>query len=121
MSTDEDQFIELGRTFHELSKHAGKSDDVDLSQVVNVKSNLKWNDVLDMPRAVILSEAGSGKTQEIALICLPRDFRRESFALADCIASDRVGSGFFTGGPMGSSPASGMAGIIGVPIEGSTG
>lgn len=29
------------------------------------KSNLTWDDVLRTPRAVILSEAGSGKTQEI--------------------------------------------------------
>ncbi len=60
-----DEFIELGRTFHELSEHAGKSDDVDLSQVFHVKNNLTWNDVLKIPRVVILSEAGSGKTQEI--------------------------------------------------------
>ena len=60
-----DEFIELGRTFHELSEHAGKSDDVDLSQVFQVKNNLTWNDVLKIPRMVILSEAGSGKTQEI--------------------------------------------------------
>jgi hypothetical protein len=61
----ENEFIELNRTFHELSEHAGKSDDVDLSQVFHVKSNLTWGDVLKNPRTVILSEAGSGKTQEI--------------------------------------------------------
>jgi hypothetical protein len=59
------KFIELNRTFHELSEHAGKNDDVDLSQVFHVKNNLTWNDVLKIPRTVILSEAGSGKTQEI--------------------------------------------------------
>ena len=59
------EFIELNRTFHELSEHAGKSDDVDLSQVFHVKSRLTWDDVLKNPRTVILSEAGSGKTQEI--------------------------------------------------------
>jgi hypothetical protein len=63
--TPENEFIELNRTFHELSEHAGKSDDVDLSQVFHTKSNLTWNDVLKIPRTVILSEAGSGKTQEI--------------------------------------------------------
>src|SRR3954467_4085261 len=61
----ENAFIELSRTFHELSEHAGKSDDVDLSQVFQVKSNMTWDEVLKIPRAVILSEAGSGKTQEI--------------------------------------------------------
>jgi hypothetical protein len=63
--TPENEFIELNRTFHELSEHAGKRDDVDLSQVFHIKSNLTWNDVLKIPRTVILSEAGSGKTQEI--------------------------------------------------------
>jgi hypothetical protein len=63
--TREIRFIELNRTFHELSEHAGRSDDVDLSQVFHVRSNFSWADVLQMPRAVILSEAGSGKTQEI--------------------------------------------------------
>ena len=58
--TPENEFIELNRTFHELSEHAGKSDDVDLSQVFHIKSNLTWNDVLKIPRTVILSEAGSG-------------------------------------------------------------
>jgi hypothetical protein len=68
VSLDSDQdhkFIELNRTFHELSEHAGKSDDVDLSQIFHVKSSLTWDDILKNHRTVILSEAGSGKTQEI--------------------------------------------------------
>ena len=64
-SNSDNRFIELNRTFHELSEHAGKSDDVDLSQVFHVKSRMGWEDVLKNRRAVILSEAGSGKTQEI--------------------------------------------------------
>jgi hypothetical protein len=68
VSLDSDQdhkFIELNRTFHELSEHAGKSDNVDLSQIFHVKSSLTWDDILKNHRTVILSEAGSGKTQEI--------------------------------------------------------
>ena len=68
MATDPNQdqkFIELNRTFHELSEHAGKSDDVDLSQIFHVKASLTWDDILKNHRTVVLSEAGSGKTQEI--------------------------------------------------------
>jgi hypothetical protein len=65
ISDQDHDFIELNRTFHELSAHAGKSDDVDLSQVFHVKRHLTWDDILKNPRTVILSEAGSGKTQEI--------------------------------------------------------
>lgn len=65
VSNQDPNFIELNRTFHELSEHAGNSDDVDLSQVFHAKSHLSWDDILKNPRTVILSEAGSGKTQEI--------------------------------------------------------
>jgi hypothetical protein len=63
--TPNQDFIELNRTFHELSEHAGQSDDVDLSQVFRVRSQLTWVDVLKNSRTIVLSEAGSGKTQEI--------------------------------------------------------
>ena len=70
-ASDQDhEFIELNRTFHELSEHAGKSDDVDLSQVFHVKNHLTWEDILKNPRTVVLSEAGSGKTQEIRHLAL---------------------------------------------------
>ncbi len=65
MITQDSTFIELNRTFHELSQHAGKTDDIDLSQVFHVKNHLTWDDILKYARVVILSEAGSGKTREI--------------------------------------------------------
>jgi len=68
--TPNQDFIELNRTFHELSEHAGQSDDVDLSQVFRVGSQLTWVDVLKNPRTVVLSEAGSGKTQEIRHVAM---------------------------------------------------
>ena len=43
MSTEENQFIELGRTFHELSKHAGKGDDVDLP---GTRRHVKFDELL---------------------------------------------------------------------------
>ena len=86
----EHEFIQLNRTFHELSEHAGKSDDVDLSQVFHIKSNLTWDDVTKIPRTVILSEAGSGKTQEIRhLAALLRAERKAAFFLRlELIADD---------------------------------
>ena len=58
-------FVELNRTFHELSKHARASDDFDLSEAFHVGGVLTWADLLKNYRTVILSEAGSGKTEEI--------------------------------------------------------
>lgn len=59
------QFIELNRTFHELSSYAGESDEVDLTSVFHVGSHLRWSDLIQEYRVVLLSEAGSGKTEEI--------------------------------------------------------
>jgi hypothetical protein len=74
-------FVPLDRTFHELSKHAGTSDDIDMSQALwGVHQN--WSDVLNNSRTVILSEAGSGKTQEIKHIASDlRDQGRAAFFL----------------------------------------
>jgi hypothetical protein len=47
-------FTELNRTFHQLSEHVGESDDIDLSQVFRVKSDLTWADLLKNRRTVIL-------------------------------------------------------------------
>lgn len=59
------EFVQLNRTFHELSKHARESDDVDLSQAFYAGNQLTWDDLVKGYRTVILSEAGSGKTEEI--------------------------------------------------------
>ena len=58
-------FIELDRTFHELSRSAGGSDDVDLHSVFYTGSGITWDTLLTEYRVVLLSEAGSGKTAEI--------------------------------------------------------
>jgi len=58
-------FVQLGRTFHELAKHARESDAFDLNQAFFTGSRLQWDDLLKGYRTVILSEAGSGKTEEI--------------------------------------------------------
>jgi hypothetical protein len=59
------KYVQLGRTFHELSQHARDGDEFDLSESFHVRGNLTWADLLKEYRTVILSEAGSGKTEEI--------------------------------------------------------
>lgn len=85
-----DRYISLNRTFHQLAEHAGSSDDVDLSQVFQTKSNLTWDDVLRRPRNVILSEAGSGKTEEIkqTAIRLRSENKAAFFLRLELIAQD---------------------------------
>jgi hypothetical protein len=58
-------FVQLGRTFHELAKQARESDSVELNQAFFIGPQLSWDDLLKEHRAVILSEAGTGKTEEI--------------------------------------------------------
>lgn len=64
-AADSYDFVELNRTFHELSKYARESDEFDLSEAFHVGAALTWTDLLKNYRTVILSEAGSGKTEEI--------------------------------------------------------
>jgi hypothetical protein len=64
-STNTSDFINLDRTFHELSKNSSENDDVDINQTFYVGDRLHWQDLIQEYRLVILSEAGSGKTAEI--------------------------------------------------------
>jgi hypothetical protein len=59
-----DDYIELKRTFHELSLSGGDNDEFDYRNLRYGKG-LIWKDLLAAYRVVILSEAGSGKTEEI--------------------------------------------------------
>jgi hypothetical protein len=68
-------FIELNRSFHELSSYARESDESDLSRAFHVGEPLRWPDLLREHRVILLSEAGSGKTAEIRNIA--RTLRRE--------------------------------------------
>jgi len=58
-------FVELNRTFHELSLNTGESDEMDFGHFFHVERSLSWTDLIQEYRVVILSEAGSGKTEEI--------------------------------------------------------
>jgi hypothetical protein len=59
------EFFELNRTFHELSQYDRESDDADISRAFHVGDRLSWSDLIPEYRVVLLSEAGSGKTEEI--------------------------------------------------------
>ncbi|MBN2034826.1 MAG: hypothetical protein JW836_16290 [Deltaproteobacteria bacterium] len=59
------KFIELNRTFRDLSNHSSENDDVDISRLLGVRGRLHWSDLINEYRLIILSEAGSGKTFEI--------------------------------------------------------
>jgi hypothetical protein len=71
------QFIELNRTFHELSKYANEDDELDLSHAFRVGDRLSWQDLVERYRVIILSEAGSEKNAEIRNIAL--DLRAKAF------------------------------------------
>jgi hypothetical protein len=65
MSEASNSFVQLGRTFHELAKHVRETDVFDLNRAFLVGARLCWDDLLKVHRTVILSEAGTGKTEEI--------------------------------------------------------
>lgn len=58
-------YIDLQRTFHELSRSGGESDDVETVRGFQVGKPISWAKLLESFRVVILSEAGTGKTREI--------------------------------------------------------
>lgn len=65
MSQASSGFVQLGRTFHEIAKFARESDSLDFNQAFSVGPRLTWEELLRGRRTVILSEAGTGKTEEI--------------------------------------------------------
>ena len=67
-SVDLDEFIALKRTFHALRQSEDTSDDTDLKGFRS-EGGLTWDDLLAVPRVVLLSEAGSGKTVEARNAC----------------------------------------------------
>lgn len=76
------KFIELNRTFHELSRDSNKNDDVDISQAFGVGDCLRWPNLIKIYRLIILSEAGSGKTAEIRNIAHTlREQKKSAFFL----------------------------------------
>ena len=59
-----DNFIQLNRTFSELSEKSGNNDDEEISGSFT-GTQFDWDSLIKEYRVIILSEAGSGKTAEI--------------------------------------------------------
>ncbi len=70
MPVDEEDFpyVPLKRSFRELSSYASESDESDISKAFYVSKAIQWRELLAEYRVVILSEAGSGKTEEFRTI-----------------------------------------------------
>lgn len=65
MNNSLDEFIPLDRTFHELIIEGDATDDDDLTRLMGRRDALGWPNLLIEHRIILLSEAGSGKTEEI--------------------------------------------------------
>lgn len=65
MNGHSDAFIQLNRTFSKIVLDADVSDDADLNARHSRAGNFLWPDLLTHHRVILLSEAGSGKTEEI--------------------------------------------------------
>jgi len=76
------EFIELHRTFHELSEFSSETDDADIRRALGIGGRLEWSDLIKEYRLIILSEAGSGKTSEIRNVARTlRDEGKPAFSL----------------------------------------
>lgn len=76
------RFIELHRSFHELSKLSNENDDVEISRAFYVGDRVSWPGLINEYRLIILSEAGSGKTAEIRNVaCSLKDQGKPAFFL----------------------------------------
>lgn len=65
---EEFQYVPLDRSFRELPRYASESDDTDLLTAFYASGSIHWGELLQEHRVVILSEAGSGKTEEFRTI-----------------------------------------------------
>lgn len=76
MLDDLDKFIQLDRTFHDLALSEEEGKESELFRLMRRDKPTQWSDLLEEPRVVLLSEAGSGKTQELRHVC--RDLRQRA-------------------------------------------
>ena len=96
MSSSRD-FVPLDRTFRALPQKVER-DDYDVHNLFLLGEPLKWADLLQRPRVVILSEAGAGKTWEIREVaCRLRSEGKAAFFLSLEYAADNFESAFEEG------------------------
>lgn len=70
-----DEFIPLDRTFSDLAPETGTDDESAMTRMFGRETPLRWPELLDEHRVILLSEAGSGKTAEIRAIA--KSLRKE--------------------------------------------
>lgn len=69
MSGNLDDFIDLHRTFLDLTISDHDGDEAKMVRLFAREASTQWTDLLNEPRVVVLAEAGSGKTEEIRHVC----------------------------------------------------
>lgn len=69
MSRELDNFIDLDRTFRDLSISHDEGDEAKMVRLWGRETPTRWVDLLTEPRVILLAEAGSGKTEEIRHVC----------------------------------------------------
>jgi hypothetical protein len=69
MSRELDNFIDLDRTFRDLSISDDEGDEAKMVRLWGRETPTRWVDLLTEPRVILLAEAGSGKTEEIRHVC----------------------------------------------------
>jgi len=72
-----DEFVQLDRTFHDLALSEEEGKDAELFRLMRRDEPLRWPELLKEPRVVLLSEAGSGKTEEVRHVCLDLRARKK--------------------------------------------
>lgn len=76
MADDLDGFIQLHRTLHDLALTGEEDRESELFRLMHSHKPTQWSDLLEEPRVVVLSEAGSGKTAELRQVC--RELRQRA-------------------------------------------
>lgn len=75
---NEQDFVQLRRTFHDLRAEGQTDDDGELRATLFGRETVSWKDIREEPRTILLAEAGAGKTAEIR--AMARQLRTEGRA-----------------------------------------
>ena len=89
MVDDLDGFIQLHRTLHDLALTGEEDRESELFRLMPRDKPTQWSDLLEEPRVVVLSEAGSGKTAELRQVCRElRQRAKRAFFLRICYVAN---------------------------------
>lgn len=84
------EFIPLDRTFHDLATNTDDGDQAEWQRLLGREAVIRWPDLLVEPRVILLSEAGSGKTEEVRHITrqLRAEGKQAFFLRIELLAQD---------------------------------